>query len=77
MAFKILTIYKNDTAICRGVFGCEAWAKKIAPVLIGMGYAVKMESMTRPPERSEFEQKLAERTINKAYALLDNLFEEV
>lgn len=76
MAFKILTIYKNNVAICRGVFGCEAWAKKIAPVLIGMGYAVKLETMTRPPERNAFEQKLAERTINKAYALLDNLYEK-
>ena len=75
MAYKILTIYKNNTAICRGVFGCEAWARKVAPVLVGMGYAVKMESAKQLPFRNTFEQKLSETIINKAYALLDNLFE--
>lgn len=75
MALRILTIYKNNAAVCRGVFGCDAWANKIAPVLVGMGYAVKMESANKAPERNSFEVKLAEKLINKAYALLDNLYE--
>lgn len=71
----VLTLYKNSFAVCRGVMGCQAWANKIAPVLLGMGYAVKIEKVKTVPERGEFERKKAEAILNQAYAKFDNLYE--
>jgi hypothetical protein len=74
----VLHLYRNNQTVARGVMGCQAWAKKIAPVLLGMGYAVRIEpvKMQAVPQRNEFERKQAEQILNKAYALFDNLVDQ-
>jgi len=73
----VLHIQNTSGFIVRGVMGCKAWADKIAPVLVGMGFGVRVEAVKihDVPPREDFERKQAEAIINKAYALLDNLFD--
>lgn len=69
----MLTLYRNRVKVCRAIMGCRDWAFRLTPVILGMGYAVKIEKINQPPERNEFERLSAEKILNEAYAKFDNL----